>query len=198
MQLLQQAVWASDSITFRVAPLDPECPKLLFTISDLHAADVGLVRNMILGVWRSDETRKFFNSTGPGPNVAKMMLEDFINSLDVQLLEFRQKKSVLVPKFNIYAESSNCPNHNIWGLARNFLANRSYDTISVLGPGRAEIAALDCRLCHGVDHPRGMCPFPKVKGWNGPTWRPENQHPQSESSNGNSTKRASKRWKQGE
>ena len=35
------------------------------------------------------------------------------------------------------------------------------------GKGNVKETNYKCRLCHGCDHLRGLCPFPKIRGWNG-------------------------------
>ncbi|KAI0054453.1 hypothetical protein BV25DRAFT_1922664 [Artomyces pyxidatus] len=36
-----------------------------------------------------------------------------------------------------------------------------------------------CNGCHGADHPRGLCPFATIPGWNGPPWEPPQQQQQA-------------------
>jgi len=183
-KLLKQAVWSSPAFTFRVTPFAPKIPKLLFTISKLTITDVDMVRKMITEIWKSDDALDFFNTpprqeTPQELNAGRRILEDLIESLDVQLLEFKERSGEFDPKFNIYAESPSITNHQVWSQARSFLATRAYNT-TPLGPGRAQIAPFNCGICHGVDHPRGMCPFPNVTGWSGPTRRPETQRTRNE------------------
>ena len=74
---------------------------------------------------------------------------------------------VLKPRFYIYADSSHIKDFQIWAEIRHFLANRSYQN-SLLGRGKILLIPHNCGICHGADHPRGMCPFPELPGWQGP------------------------------
>jgi hypothetical protein len=47
------------------------------------------------------------------------------------------------------------------------LAERSYYN-SKFGQRHNLITPNHCGLCHGIDHLRGICPFPGIDGWKGP------------------------------
>jgi hypothetical protein len=58
-------------------------------------------------------------------------------------------------------------NDDLWVLLRNYLTGRTYAT-PLQGNGTTEIAPNNCGICHGIDHPRGLCAFPDLEDWNGP------------------------------
>jgi len=57
--LLQQTVWASSSITFRIATTPINCPSYLFTISNLRSKDPDQVCNDIHHMWNDETTAAF-------------------------------------------------------------------------------------------------------------------------------------------
>ena len=104
----------------------------------------------------------------------QLILKDFTATMKIERLDIRKKEGIQTPKFNVYAESARISSDTIWSEVRHLLANHSYDT-SMLGRATIKLTSYDCAICHSADHPRGLCAFPKVPGWNGPTWRSETQ-----------------------
>ena len=181
--VLQQIVWSSLDITFRVAPA-LSLPNFLFTIAGLSTMSTGLVQNMVQKVWQDDKSQESFQTITQPRNAQErednqLILKDLIATMKIERLDIRKKGNILTPKFNVYAESARISSDIIWSDVRHFLANRSYDT-SMLGRATIQVTPYDCAICHSADHPRGLCTFPKVPGWNGPTWRSETQRNWSE------------------
>ena len=71
------------------------------------------------------------------------------------------------PMFNVYARGTLIDDVNLWPKVRSFLAKCRY-TSEELGCSHTNTSPYCCGICHSMDHPRGMCPFPLVKGWKGP------------------------------
>jgi hypothetical protein len=170
--MLSRHVWSSDTITFHALPIDPPCPDFLFTIRGFITLDENCIYNMVSKVWNDDETRYFIlheiniapdgNKTG-----VKEMLEHLIKTLKVMHLKIKDKSSALTPHFNIYTDGKSTTNEGLWANLRTFLANHEY-SLPLQGTGKVVKAPFNCGACHGIDHPHGLCPFPGVKGWNGP------------------------------
>jgi hypothetical protein len=95
------------------------------------------------------------------------MLTHLICSLQVTLLNIKDKSSALKPHFNVYINGKSTKNKELWANLQTFLANKKY-SLPLQGTRMVAKASFTCGACHGVDHPRGLCLFPKVKGWNGP------------------------------
>lgn len=175
--LLERPVWSSSEITFRVVPLMPSRSDFLFSIAGLSTLATESVRDMVNNVWRDVTTlteiqaiTQAINDGIPANNGQE--IENFINSLEVKRLDVKEKKGTLAPRFNIYASSKHIQDLSVWGRIRHLLATRLYSS-TILGRGITKLAPFNCRVCHGADHPRGLCPFPGIAGWNGPLWRPE-------------------------
>jgi hypothetical protein len=185
--LLRQSVWASASVTFRVTPLTPTHPDFLFAIMGFTTLNLEDATTMVKKVWKDGKTQDLLQKlTVPmdvGQNTPQPNLRAFTDSMYIKLLDIRGDKNALRPHYNIHADNSLIPNPDLWCQVRALLARHSYFTIS-LGRGVTCFTAFKCSICHGADHPRGLCPFTEVPGWKGPARRPANQRPRGGSSRG--------------
>ena len=176
--LLQRKVWSSTAITFRVTKLNPPCPDLLFTIYGFSTLVTEDILNMVRTVWQGDDVISLINSIANSFPAevrieAKSSIQAFIDSVKVERLDYKSSGDTLQPHFNVYASSNLIENDDIWDYLREFLASCSYAS-PMHGQGMTRIIPFHCSLCHGADHPRGLCPFPAIPGWNGPDIRPSN------------------------
>lgn len=90
---------------------------------------------------------------------------DFLESATVKLLNIRSQGGRENLHYNVYANGDIIDDDITWLQLRKYLWNRSYKTM-VIGTGKALQNNFICGLCHGHDHPRGLCPFPQLPGWN--------------------------------
>ena len=170
--LMQQTVWASQTITFRITPPEMNCPSFLFAIKGLRTNSSELVEKCIRDTWNDETTTQYIQN-----GVAAMeqnerdnilhSIQRFKDSMWVETLETKGQGGIQKPTFNVHADGNFINDSNAWSNIRTHLAGRSYHS-SKFGHGQALIAPNHCGLCHGVDHPRGMCPFPEINGWKGP------------------------------
>ena len=86
--------------------------------------------------------------------------------MSVQLLDIKREGNQADPHFNVFADGEIIDDHKTWIELRKFLKERIYHSTTI-GEGKATKVNFVCGLCHGHDHPRGLCQFPHVKGWNG-------------------------------
>jgi hypothetical protein len=189
--LQQRTVWASLELTFRAAPTDPCRPNFLFTIADFTTMDISEVQKLVTRVWKDEVSQDFFNSLTQAmdtddqaiePPLTHEEIEAFIDSLHISVIKLlvhvpsptpenpKASTATLKPRFNILVDSTHIRDFQVWTDIRLFLAKRSYQT-AVLGQGTTHIAPHNCGICHGADHPRGLCPFPSLPGWSGPKCR---------------------------
>ena len=177
--LLDRYVWSSASITFRVMPTDLLCPDFLFSIKQLGTNVTNYVQEIVRAVWNDEDTFTFLSGitdTVPLTERRQMTtaLQSFIDSLRVEHLDIKVSGGAASPHFNIFAKGSTIRNDSTWSEIRAFLANRSYGN-NLIGYGITKTSPYKCTLCHGVDHPRGLCPFPSTQGWNGPVQQSNNR-----------------------
>jgi hypothetical protein len=174
--LLQRGIWSSTAITFRVTDLSLPRPDFLFTIKGFHNKRTEQISEFVHSVWQSDFIQSSIDCITDDSSESldvetKSSLRDFLASVHVTFLNIKEAGDILVPHFNIYAPGSKIANDDLWTLLRKFLSDLTY-TDAVLGVGTTDISPFYCSLCHGIDHPRGLCPLPNTPGWNGPTSRP--------------------------
>jgi hypothetical protein len=175
--LLSRHVWSSEAITFRVIPTDPPCPDFLFTLRGFTTLDQSHIHAMVSKVWSDEETKNFITCEVNAARIenkksTEETLIHLIKSLKVTHLKIKNRGSALTPHFNIYTDGKATTDEELWANLRTFLATRKY-TLPLQGTGKVIKAPFNCGACHGVDHPRGLCPFPGIKGWNGPTYHAE-------------------------
>ena len=173
--LLERTVWSSADITFRVTTLLPTKPDFLFSIVGLSTLATDDVRDMIFKTWWNKENlitvQKAIQTTDDNaPKTSLCELEDFLNSLEVKRLDIKEKKGALAPEFNVYADANYIQDPNVWGDLCHILANQQYHS-TMLGCGLVRSAPFNCKICHGADHPSGLCPFPNITSWKGPNGR---------------------------
>ena len=170
--LLERRVWSSPSITFSVSTLHPTCSKYFFSIKGLATMNKNEVFKAVNEVWRDQESLTFLqaicqNFPENTKEQASAMLLQFVTSLEVERLDTKLRGNTIAPIFNIYANGQLIPNDNTWSKIRAFYTSRTY-TLQAQDIGITVIAPFRCGICHAADHPRGLCPFPVLEGWNGP------------------------------
>ena len=170
--LLTCHIWSSPQITFHVLNFEPECPDFLFTIKGLSTLREQEVFAVILDTWHDNETNSFLLSIceqAGNPEVAIMheMLMDFTDAVWMAKIDTRERGNILAPSFRVFTPGALIPNACTWCHLRKYLASRSY-SIQHQSPGTSIKPSKMCTICHGTNHPRGLCPFLNVTGWNGP------------------------------
>lgn len=170
--LLKREVWSSSTFTFRVTNLDPVRPDYLFGLTNLTIKDRKQVHKLVEKVWAHQDTATFIDSvtdTYPDDEKAtiKKDFDEFTKSMWVKTLKIKKRGGDETPTFNVYATAKFINDDGLWCLTRNFFASQIYAP-QFQDPGIAGTDLHRCSICHGVDHPRGLCPFLLVVGWNGP------------------------------
>ncbi len=181
--LLERSVWSSNNITFHVTSFYPTCPDFLFSIKGFGTTHTDDVCQIVHSVWHDDATGSFLNSIiedfPQGERAdANQAISRFIASMWVTFLPVKKSGNILAPHFNVYANCSPILRQDVWIRLRDYLAGRVYAS-SMLGNGTTEIAPYNCGICRSVDHPTGLCPFPNIKGWNGPRKRSIIENPRA-------------------
>lgn len=170
--LLKRKVWSSNLTTFRVASFATTCPTFLFTIKGFTTTAMKPVFDMVRSVWDNQETKDCADSLlnnvpADDRTMVNNDIEQLLASMNIHRLDIKVTGNTLLPHFNVYAECSNFTDDKIWTCLRAHLLAATY-TSSIQGRATTEKAPFRCSCCHGVDHPRGLCPYPSLPGWNGP------------------------------
>jgi hypothetical protein len=167
--LESRSVWATRDFAFQISPIPPGRPCLLFTIEGLTTNSRERVHNLVIDTWKDPTSIAFLSellSQTPEEKQQETRNEitAFVDSVQVQCLSCGVKGGGVDPYFNIYAAGDTIKEAETWIDIRNFFRGRTYKS-PLLGKGTAKGSTFYCTLCHGKDHPRGMCPFLAVKGW---------------------------------
>ena len=171
--LLERKVWSSKTVTFRVAPFQVSCPSFLFSIKDLAMLDPKDVHPIVKSAWGSEKAKRFIESLideTPADERSKAIsdIETMFSSLYIERLDIKEIGNNFCPRFNVYANCDDFSNDKLWERLRTFFLDLLYISPMEAVPATTERIPFICTCCHGVDHPRGLCPFPDLPGWNGP------------------------------
>jgi hypothetical protein len=170
--LLKREVWSSAPFTFRVTTLDPVSPDYLFGIINLTTKSTDEVKEAVRKVWNAPDTSNFLDSLIEAlPEEAQtetaLSLLNFTKSLKVQKMDTRKLGGAEAPTFNAFADGNLINDDGLWCTLRNFLASQPY-ALQFQDPVPAGTDLHRCSICHSIEHPRGLCTFPDIAGWNGP------------------------------
>lgn len=169
--LLERKVWSSTEISFRVSPINTAKPSFLFSLTGLLTPELAHVQNLVANAWKDPVTEAFVknlvNRALPWQqHQLSIEIDNFLNSLTVTDIRIKSKGGQNDPHYNIYMDSKAIKDDQTWMEIREFLKARAYPS-PLYGRGLAKKRPFYCSLCHSCDHPRGLCPFPNIPGWNG-------------------------------
>lgn len=176
LTLLERKVWSSTEISFRVSPLNPAKPDFLFTLMGLLTPEIAHVHNLVATAWKDPVMEAFVKNLIAQANPwhqhqLALEIDNFLNSLKVTEIKIKSKGAKNDPHYNVYTDSKTLKDDQTWTEIRDFLKSRAYPS-PLYGRGIAKKRPFYCSLCHSCDHPRGLCPFPSIPGWNGGKRRP--------------------------
>ena len=179
--ILKQRVWSLPEVTFEATPFEMNSiPTLILCIAGFTSPDVHDVEEAVTKVWSDQQTTSRLASIlqhydpahakGYPRSTTKNAINDMIMSLEVEFIDFKEPGGVPSPRFNIFACS---PTKSLvaWSHIRSFLFMLPYPTL-LSGVGNPN-KLLSCQICHSFSHPRGLCPFPHLLGWNGQRHEPD-------------------------
>jgi hypothetical protein len=159
------------AITFHVTPLDLPCPNFVFTIKGFTQYANESVLEMVQSAWLNNDitqgTADIITEILEGECECMLVaIHSFLRSIWIECLDTKDSEDSSNLRYNIYANRTFIPKDDLWMKLCHYLASCPY-FLYLQGKGTTEIALYNCSICHSVDHPRGLCPFPKIKGWNG-------------------------------
>ncbi|KAH7919027.1 hypothetical protein BV22DRAFT_1134148 [Leucogyrophana mollusca] len=169
--IVSQHIWSSPTITFKARDFDTlQLPTIIFALQGFTTDDPGAIHKIIFDTWAMDETRgelvDILSETDMAEEEIYPKIVTFIQSINVKYVDWKIHGGIPLPCFNVFTPS---PTYDpaAWTKIRAYLRSLHY-TAPLEGHGFAA-AFVPCQICNSVDHPRGMCPFPKIPLWNGPT-----------------------------
>ncbi|KAH9025573.1 hypothetical protein EDB85DRAFT_1893785 [Lactarius pseudohatsudake] len=155
----------------RFAPINISRPKFLFTLSGLATQKEEDIAPILTTTWNDSITNALLQKLArkapePRQNNAMNRLVKFLESTVIQRLDIKTEGGKDDTHFNIYADGDIIEDDESWLELRKHLRSRQYKS-NLFGEGTATKEDYICGLCHAHDHPRGLCPFPTIPGWNG-------------------------------
>lgn len=180
--LLRKTVWSSKEITFQVSPIIVKRPEFLFTLEGMTTDNEELALACLRETWSDSAATTFIRQlANRAPNEEEQQnrfgeILDFMESVRVTHLDVRSGGGLEDPHYNVYANGELITHNQTWLELRKYLRGRIYKS-NYHGDGKAKREDFICSLCHAHDHPRGLCAFPHLIGWNGGGRNPKKPSP---------------------
>jgi hypothetical protein len=172
-ELTKHRCWVTERIGFLAYTADAVSPSYLGAIDGFNATDdddVTAIRDLIHSTfYQTDvglilaeisESHPDFNALDPPSRASKIL-----STLEVRIIKLSAQGGVLRTLANMYIK---CPfeKDEDWSRLVEAVAKTEFRH-SFLGSGTVR-RGWTCTICHGADHPSGICPFPSVPGWINP------------------------------
>lgn len=169
-RLTERGLWITRAITFFAFAPDAQVLSYIMTLTglDLPSNDFGcrVVKNLLRKHLREDQifVEFIFNHKDAYPHdlSGDQVLTIMLDNIDVKAEGLAKRGSQIVkPTFKIYFKLSTY-NHTIAEDITHHLRSQLYAT--EWGTATAHHTFL-CTICHGQDHPNGLCPFTNLPNW---------------------------------
>ena len=174
--VLAQRVWSVPQITFEAYPFEPKViPSIMLCLAGYIYPDDGTVVDSIKTTWSQPAAIETlvgilvardpkFSGTSAHTQ-AETAIQDMIQSVRSELLDLKAQGGTSSPQWNIYVTS---PTSRViaWSKIQKYIYTLTYPS-SLSGTGVCR-NLFTCKICHSYNHPRSLCPFPNIQGWNGP------------------------------
>ncbi|KAI0038395.1 hypothetical protein FA95DRAFT_1613422 [Auriscalpium vulgare] len=169
--ILSGNVYSTPLVTFQALPLDPEIPSLILSLAGfLATATEADVLATVIETWNKPATLAFFDElmestmTTEKPLTATQ-LHTYLSSIEAVLVPVKATDSHPTHRFSIVAKRVTLVDDDHWFQLVEHFKSLKYPS-NFHGTGIAA-RPMFCPLCNGCDHPRGLCRFPSLTGWNG-------------------------------
>ncbi|KII84253.1 hypothetical protein PLICRDRAFT_57654 [Plicaturopsis crispa FD-325 SS-3] len=171
--LLSRPCWSSTHATFFTLPFRPLPSMFALTITNLayNAGDENAVQADVANTIATNDAVQQFIVQCAHPHFTAMTpvvaAQTIAASVRVSLLVLNLPRGTGTQKvWNIYVASptTTVAQHALW---KQLLTTVEYHS-AFHGLGVWYSGPMTCSGCRGRDHPTGLCPYPKLPGWNGP------------------------------
>ncbi len=163
---IARGTWSFDTISFMTAPRATPMQSWLFTLEGYLRGDAQKIQAAVMRVLMEDSMRAWIvDMISANPSFAGWPLgrafDEVIGSLRVEVIQLGNGNYVA----NVHIRS---PTRDIreWRRWVADLRSRRYRSFAI-GTGRVR-QIIQCSGCTSVAHPAHLCPFPRLRGWNGP------------------------------
>lgn len=193
--MLHQGTYSSRLITFHVFKICWTLPRFICGFSGFTSTDELAIKVAIRNALQEEHAIELITDLVSGnPHFRHVTTGNafyrVLNSLEITVIDNRLPGGFRAPIVNIYMDSPTVDPAK-WIVWRNFVFSLKIST-DFLGTATG-MPNRPCTGCHSADHPRGLCPFPNIPGWNGPgsTSYANNHQPNGNQSRGRSITRGS-------
>ena len=170
-RLVNQRCWAMERVAFLVYTAEPIPMSYLGAIQGFNATDdedIANIRELIFHAFQNSDVAKILSTMADAaPSMAEVEPTDrarmILDTLDIRMISIRAKGGSSHPMMNLYMQCPLGKNDDNWNQLLAAVAKLEYRD-SLLGAG-TYYAGWTCTVCHGADHPAGLCPFPLIPGW---------------------------------
>ncbi|KAI0703851.1 hypothetical protein C8T65DRAFT_741201 [Cerioporus squamosus] len=161
-----RGTWSFNTIPFTAAPRTTPMQSWLFTLEGYLRPDAQKIQAAVMRILMENSMRAWIiDMISANPSFADWPLgrafDEVIGSLQVEVLQLGNGNYVA----NVHIRS---PTRDIleWRRWVEDLRSRRYRSFAI-GTGRVR-HVVPCSGCTSVAHPAHLCPFPRIRGWNGP------------------------------
>ncbi len=158
--------WSYERISFTALPRTAGMQSWLFTLEGFLEGNADKIRQAILRVLQEDTMAIWIaemlasNPSFDGWSPRRAMSE-FLSTLRVEVLQLGNGN--YIANAHIRPPTRNLREWRAWAAE---LRSRRYRSFAI-GTGRVR-PVVSCSGCTSVAHPAHLCPFPRIRGWNGP------------------------------
>jgi hypothetical protein len=169
-KLIDQRCWATEKIGFLVYTAEAITPTYLGAIEGLNPTDdddVMEVKALIARTLAQGEVGAIIAEISTcDPDLvglgAPERVDKIVKTLRINVISIRASRGSLRPIINMYLD---CPfgSDMDWNRLLDAVTKTKFRHV-LLGIGNI-LRGWTCTICHGADHPSGLCPLPSVPGW---------------------------------
>ncbi|TFK92581.1 hypothetical protein K466DRAFT_595147 [Polyporus arcularius HHB13444] len=162
-----RGTWSSRAISFMAFPRALTIPSWLFMLEGFLTDNADKIRVAILRVLREEGIAAWIaDMASRNPDFEGLSAEEAVNevldSLYIDTFQLSNGNHVA----NIHIPRSPTRSMREWRRWVAMLRARRYPSFAI-GTGRVRYIA-PCSGCRSVNHLTHLCPFPRIRGWNGP------------------------------
>jgi hypothetical protein len=168
----------SNGTAFTIVPFSATRSTLAALLLGLTSLVPTNVASVVVDRLREDDALDTFqflcDQTSNHANPLTMVaLRAVIDSLTITIIKLLQD-GIPYPQYSVHCNSSLFLEDTHWAGFAGIIQALQYET-ALDGTGYALTTQWLCKTCLGIDHPTGICPFPRLPGWFGPDMAPRHQ-----------------------
>ncbi|KAG1762673.1 hypothetical protein EV702DRAFT_935588, partial [Suillus placidus] len=171
-RLLHLQVCSSADISCFFVPFEQPLPTYAFTLENFSFPDSDSTNQEIAAIVKNTirsnpDVMQFIHDNIPTPDAEAALCT--LNSIRVSSLILALSKSVKETVWNVYFDSPPAFTLKQYFDWTNFMRTFFYISEDYGYSTARQDAQFECLGCKSFNHPTGLCPFPRIPGWFGPS-----------------------------